>query len=59
MLCFRDMSFCDSDCTNTECHRHFGPSDRAAARAWWGGPGAPVDVKDFSKDCDHYQQPEE
>ena len=32
MICFRDMTFCSSDCTNTACHRHFGADDKAAAK---------------------------
>ena len=56
MLCFRDMTFCRSDCTNKECWRHFGPDDQAAARAWLG-EDAPVDFADFSHDCPDYQPP--
>jgi len=25
MMCFRDQTFCDSDCTNTACLRHLPP----------------------------------
>lgn len=58
MICFRDMTFCSSDCTNTACMRHFGDDDRAAAENWWGGPDAPVAFSDFSKDCPIYKKPE-
>lgn len=57
MICYRDMSFCGSDCVNTECRRHFGPSEKSAAERWWGGPDAPVAFMDFSKDCEQYQEP--
>ena len=30
MICFRDRTFCDSDCTVTECWRRFGAADRRA-----------------------------
>lgn len=55
MICFRDMTFCSSDCTNTACHRHFGADDRAAAEKWWGGPDAPVAFSDLSLTCQFYK----
>lgn len=54
MLCYKDMSFCLSGCTNTTCHRHFGPTEEKAAEVWWGGPDAPVAFMDFSGDCSDY-----
>lgn len=54
MICFRDKTFCGSDCTNTDCHRHFGASEQAAADAWWGKPGAPVAFSNFSASCADY-----
>ena len=55
MICFRDMTFCDSDCVNTACHRHFGPDDKEAAERWMDDP--PVAWCDFSKDCEEYEKP--
>ena len=61
MLCFRDMSFCGSDCSNTACHRHFGPDQEAAAKAWAKRSGfkdgAPVAFSDFSEGCNDYTAP--
>lgn len=60
MICFRDMTFCGSDCANTDCHRHFGEDDSKAAQEWWGEDsehGAPVAYCDFSKDCPEYKKP--
>lgn len=56
MLCFKDMSFCGSDCTREDCRRHFGADDKAAAKKWWRDmPGEPpVAFVDFSKDCPDY-----
>ena len=54
---FRDMTFCASDCTNTDCRRHFGDDDRAAARKWWGNDKAPIAWSDFSKGCTEYAKP--
>lgn len=55
MICFRDMTFCDSDCINTKCPRHFDEQDKRDAGKWWGGPDAPVAFSEFSKDCKDFQ----
>lgn len=57
MICFRDMTFCGSDCTNTTCRRHYGPDDEAEAVSWWGSDRAPVAFSDFSKSCPDYAPP--
>ena len=57
MICFRDMTFCGSDCTNTYCRRHFSEQVVFAAREWWGGDDAPIALSDFSQDCDEYCAP--
>lgn len=65
MLCFRDMTFCGSDCVNTICRRHFGDDDKAAASQWWRevfkqtDDGPPIAFSDFSGDCPDYRKPEE
>lgn len=55
MICFKDMSFCGSDCTNSKCRRHFGEGDRLAAKRWWGSDEAPVAFTDFSGTCPDYE----
>ena len=57
MMCFRDKTFCGSDCTNHDCGRHFGEVEKIAAEVWWGGPGAPVALASFSDDCPDYRPP--
>lgn len=70
MICFRDMTFCGSDCVNEGCHRHFGEDDKEAAERWWNPTGkklkevhsiedmsAPVAFSDFSDDCKEYVKP--
>lgn len=57
MICFRDKTFCGSDCTNKSCHRFFGDDQKAAARAWWGSDEAPVAFTDFSPTCPDYEAP--
>lgn len=54
MICYRDMTFCSSDCTNAECPQHWDDAKQAAADKWWGKPGAPVAFADFSHACDRY-----
>tara|TARA_R100000687_G_C6382291_1_gene133220 strand:- start:394 stop:573 length:180 start_codon:yes stop_codon:yes gene_type:complete len=58
MICFRDMTFCWSNCTNTACHRYFGEEEQKAAEDWWepleGEP--PVAFSDFSSTCPDYKE---
>lgn len=54
MICFKDTTFCGSDCVNQLCGRHFGDLEREQARAWWGSDDAPVAFSDFSGTCDRY-----
>ena len=56
MICFRDMTFCASDCVNTACRRHFGEDEREAANKWMENP--PLAWSDFSKGCDEYVKPD-
>jgi hypothetical protein len=55
---FRDMSFCSSNCTNTQCYRHYGPDDEDAAKRWWGKDNPPVAFMDFSGACPDYKAPD-
>jgi len=55
MICYKDMSFCGSDCTNSSCFRHFGEAEKKGAEMWWGGPNAPVAFMDFSGSCPDYK----
>ena len=59
MICFRDKTWCGSDCTNRACHRFFGPAQAAAARDWWphDPENAPVSFADYSGNCGDYQPP--
>jgi hypothetical protein len=55
MICYRDMTFCASDCRNTKCRRYFGEDQRKGAVEWWGSDDAPVAMADFSKTCEDYK----
>lgn len=54
MICYKDMTFCASDCTLSSCFRHWDADKSAAAQKWWGKPDAPVAFFDFSNDCPSY-----
>ncbi len=58
MICFKDRTFCASDCVNKYCFRHFGDDDKYASRLWWSHDpdNAPVAFADFSKDCEGYRK---
>ena len=51
MLCYKDMTFCESDCANENCHRFL--SDDVWRRA--KKCGLLVAVSDFSKECKDYE----
>lgn len=56
MICFRDMTFCESSanrCQNEDCRRFFGVEQSEAARKWWGDDEgeAPVAFTDFWDQC--------
>jgi len=53
MLCYKDMTFCSSDCINTDCYRNFTPDDRNKVIAL----DLPVAWADYSKDCPDYTPP--
>ncbi len=60
MICFRDKSFCGSDCTKSDCPRHFGDDDWQLAKAWWARFDAPdreppIHYMDFAKTCPDYR----
>lgn len=56
MICYRDRTFCNSDCTNEECQRNY-TKERHEQNI--NGVNLPVAMADFSKNCDRYQEPEE
>lgn len=54
MLCYRDMTFCKSDCTNKQCPRFVTQAVRERADF----AGLPLALADMSKDCKEYLPPE-
>lgn len=60
MMCYRDMTFCSSDCVETRCRRNFTDEVREGARKWGATFGheedPPVSFSDFSGDCPDYKK---
>ena len=54
MLCFKDMTFCKSDCTNSDCWRFFSEELKKESIEWMG-EDAPIAFSDFSDVCVNYQ----
>lgn len=58
LFCYKDMTFCNSDCSNTRCHRNFSPEQRANAIKWWGDDTFPIAWSaDYRVDCPDYELP--
>lgn len=57
-LCYKDKTFCSSDCTRSDCYRYFSEEDRKGAKEWAKGLGieeAPVAWSDYSGVCFWYK----
>jgi len=56
MICYKDKTFCLSDCVRKDCYRFLSEEDRKGARIWWSHDpeNAPIAVADFSNDCIWY-----
>ena len=56
MLCYKDKTFCKSDCVNAECHRYLSEEIRQGARRWWNHDpdNAPIAMANFSSNCEAY-----
>lgn len=51
MLCYKDQTYCLSDCTNNLCHRFVTQKIREQAIAF----GLTMAYADFSKNCEDYK----
>lgn len=56
MICYKDMTFCSSDCVNTDCRRNFTDQVQEDAKKWWGDIEGepPIAFSDFSQSCEQY-----
>ena len=52
MICYRDQSYCASDCINSQCFRYL--SDEVKARA--NEVRLPIATADFSEECKGYMK---
>lgn len=53
MICYRDMTFCDSDCSNLICPRFLSEEVKEGAKVM----ELPIALSDFSLDCEDYRDP--
>jgi hypothetical protein len=53
-LCYKDRTYCESDCANTRCRRFIYKTLFKEAEDF----GLPVAVSDFSPDCIDYVKKE-
>lgn len=54
MICFRDRTFRTASCATTACDLRLSDDVSAAARRWWGAPGAPIAFADRSAGCANF-----
>lgn len=58
LVCYKDMTFCKSDCSNTHCHRNFSLEQRDNAIKWWGDDTFPIAFSAaYRVDCPDYELP--
>lgn len=57
-ICYKDQTFCSSDCKNPTCFRHWTDELHQQAREWWSHDpdNVPVAFSDFSKTCGAYMK---
>lgn len=55
MLCYKDKTFCKSNCTNSECTRFIYPTLFKEAEAF----GLGIAMSDFSGGCSGYEPKED
>ena len=59
-LCYKDKTFCSSDCTRSDCYRYFSEEDRKGAKKWakvLGVKEASIAWSDYSEVCFYYKPP--
>jgi hypothetical protein len=60
MICYKDKTFCSSDCVNTQCFRYFSDEDRQGSHKWAEQLNldfAPIAWSDYSDSCPLYKSP--
>lgn len=53
-LCYKDQTFCKSDCVQTICFRYYDDEVAEEAKSF----GLPVAMSDFSSRCPKYKKGE-
>lgn len=55
MICFKDKTFCNAKCSNTDCSIKLTEQVFKDAGGWWGDNDAPVATGDRSAGCTGYK----
>ena len=55
MICYKDRTFCSSDCTEKACYRYLSPTDEIRAKEL----NLPIALSDYSNVCRYYKGPSE
>lgn len=55
MICFRDRTFCNAKCSNTDCSIKLTQQVFKDAARWWGNDNAPIAIGDRSDGCTGYK----
>lgn len=53
MLCYKDQTFCNSDCINTKCFRYLSNDEEYRAEVL----GLPIAFGNLAPTCDEYTPP--
>lgn len=54
MISYKDMTFCNSSCGNTKCHRKLTPQVFNDAAVWWGSDDAPIGIANMAITCESF-----
>ena len=55
---YKDKTWCESNCTDSTCHRRLTEEVWAKAKLWAGKDNPPVARADFSAKCPDYTPPD-
>ena len=51
MICYKDKTFCDSDCVKEDCYRYLSNEEEKRAKRC----GLMIAFCDYSKECQDYE----
>ena len=51
MICYKDKTFCDSDCVKEDCYRYLSDDEEKRAKRC----GLLIALCDYSRECNDYE----